>query len=139
MSDPSHWVKKIVTHWEKSASGSMTRELRIPDHLVQMILERCPPPAPLVRPGPERGETTGIECYCRVMGRLYVLLAASGQPFYRTSDPARGPRLQEIRDILTWVREWHSYNAQLPRLTPKERAARGFSHQLLWDTNMMIE
>ena len=60
MSDPSHWVKKIVTHWEKSASGSMTHELRIPDHLVQMILERCPPPAPLVRPGPERGETTGI-------------------------------------------------------------------------------
>ena len=31
MSDPSHWVKKVVMHWEKSVAGSVRRDLRIPD------------------------------------------------------------------------------------------------------------
>ena len=68
----------------------------MPDHLVQMILSRCPPPPPLAHALPERGNTTGIECYCRVMGRLYVLLAASDQATYRTSDPAQDPLLREL-------------------------------------------
>ena len=38
MSDPAHWVKKVVTHWEKSKQGGKpgARYLRIPDHLVQL-------------------------------------------------------------------------------------------------------
>jgi len=135
MSDPAHWVKKVVTHWEKSKPGG-ARHLKIPDYLVQIILKRYPPPAPSVLRQPEWGKTVGIEWYCRVFGRCYALMAATRQPYYRSLED---PRLQELRDILAIVRAWHEYNAQLPDLTPKERASRGFSHQLFWDTQIMIE
>ena len=42
MSDPAHWVKKVVTHWKKSRPGG-TRHLQIPEHLVQLVLGQCPP------------------------------------------------------------------------------------------------
>ena len=136
MSDPAHWVKKVVTHWEKSRPGG-ARHLRIPDHLVQVVLRRCPPPAPhTAQQSGERGDTVGMEWYCRVFGRCYTLMAATRQPYYRSLDDAR---LQELRDILAIVRAWHKYNAQLPDLTAKERSSRGFSHQLYWDTQIMIE
>ena len=135
MSDPAHWVKKVVTHWEKSKAGG-TRHLQIPDYLVQLVLSRCPPPAPHAAQRPERGDTVGMEWYCRVLGRCYTLMAATRQPYYRSLDD---PRLQELRDILALVRAWHEYNAQLPDLSAKERSSRGFSHQLYWDTQIMIE
>lgn len=37
MSDPAHWVKKVVTHWEKSKPGGC-RYLVVPDFLVQLVL-----------------------------------------------------------------------------------------------------
>ena len=135
MSDPAHWVKKVVTHWEKSKVGG-TRHLQIPDHLVQVVLRRCPPPINLVPQQHESGKTVGEEWYCRVLGRCYSLMAATRQPYYRGLDDER---LQELRDILALVRAWHEYNAQLPNLTAKERSSRGFSHQLFWDTQIMIE
>ena len=48
-------------------------------------------------------------------------------------------RLQELRDILALVRARHAYNAARPDLAAAQKAARGFSHQLLWDTQIMIE
>ena len=76
MSDPAHWVKKVVTHWEKSKRDGKpgARYLRIPDHLVQPVLKRCAPPAPHVHQSPERGGTVGIEWYCRVLGRCYAIM-----------------------------------------------------------------
>ena len=66
-------MKKVVTHWEKSKQGGKpgARHLRIPDHLVQLVLRRCPLPAPHAHQSPERGATVGIEWYCRVLGRCY--------------------------------------------------------------------
>jgi len=138
MSDPAHWVKKVVTHWEKSKHNGKpgARYLRIPDHLIQVVLKRCPPPAPHAHQTPERGRTVGMEWYCRVLGRCYAIMGGAHQPFFRRLDD---PRLQELRDILSLVREWHKYNASLPAITSSEKSARGFSHQLLWDTQIMIE
>ena len=138
MSDPAHWVKKVVTHWEKSSRGGKpgARYVRIPDHLVQPVLKRCAPPAPHMHQSPERGATVGIEWYCRVLGRCYAIMGGAHQPRFRRLDD---PRLQELRDILTLLRAWHEYNAGLPDLTPAQRSARGFSHQLFWDTQIMIE
>ena len=138
MSDPAHWVKKVVTHWEKSKQGGKpgARHLRIPDHLVQLVLRRCPPPAPHAHQSPERGATVGIEWYCRVLGRCYAIMGGAHQPRFQRLDD---PRLQELRDILALVRAWHAYNAARPGLTAAQKAARGFSHQLLWDTQIMIE
>ena len=135
MSDPAHWIKKVVTHWEKSKYGG-PRHLLIPDFLVQLVLVRCPPPAGYQQRVPEWGMTCGIEFYCRVFGRLYMLMAASHQQHYTS---LTDPRLQELRDILTLVRAWHTHNAQLPGKSAKERSSHGFSHQLFWDTQMMIE
>ena len=47
--------------------------------------------------------------------------------------------MQELRDILALVRAWHAYNAARPNLAAGQKSARGFSHQLLWDTQIMIE
>jgi len=138
MSDPAHWVKKVVTHWEKSKRDGKpgARYLRIPDHLVQPVLKRCAPPAPHVHQSLERGGTVGIEWYCRVLGRCYAIMGGAHQPrFHRLDDP----RLQELRDILALVRAWHAYNAARPNLAAGQKSARGFSHQLLWDTQIMIE
>jgi hypothetical protein len=138
MSDPAHWVKKVVTHWEKSKQGGKpgARYLRIPDHLVQLVLKRCPPPAPHAHQSPERGATVGIEWYCRVLGRCYAIMGGAHQPRFQRLDD---PRLQELRDILALVWAWHAYNAARPDLAAAQKAARGFSHQLLWDTQIMIE
>ena len=81
MSDPGHWIKKVVTHWEKSKPDGC-RFIRIPDFLVQLILEKCRPPAPYAQQSPERGRTVGMEWYCRVFGRCYELLGGSHQPLY---------------------------------------------------------
>ena len=149
MSDPAHWIKKVVTHWEKStAKAGAARYLVLPDFIVQLILKRCPPPPPHLQQCPEpRDSTAGMECYCRLFGRVYSLLGGSDQPFYRSHTAAGSgapcqltpQRLEELRSILEIVRAWHAHNAQLPGLTAKQRAARGFSHQLFWDTQIMIE
>ena len=135
MSDPAHWIKKVVTHWEKSKPGGV-RYLRIPDFLVQLVLSRCPPPDGHVHRNPEYGSSCGMEFYCRVFGRLYMLMGASRQQHYES---LTDERLQELRDILAIVRAWHAHNAQVVGETAKQRASRGFSHQLFWDTQMMIE
>ena len=87
----------------------------------------------------------GMEWYCRIFGRCYQLLGGSQEPLFcsHTADgsavhPWTPPRLDELHSILAIVRAWHAHNSQLPG-TPKERASRGFSHQLFWDTQMMIE
>lgn len=145
MSDPAHWIKKIVTHWEKSRPSGC-RYLVVPDFLVQLVLLAFPPPHGYGRSGSERGRTTGMEWYCRVFSRLYQLLGGSRETFYRSHTPHSSarcprtpPRLAEMKAILAIVRAWHAHNAQLPGLTPKERSARGFSHQLFWDTQIMVE
>ena len=145
MSDPAHWIKKVVTHWEKSKPNG-PRYLRVPDFLVQLVLERCPPDPRHTPRKPEYGRTVGMEWYCRVFGRVYELLGGSRQPFYCSHDEDKvsphwptPPRLAELEAALSMVRAWHAHNMQLPNLTAKQRSSRGFSHQLFWDTQMMIE
>ena len=145
MSDPAHWIKKVVTHWEKSKRGG-ARHLLVPDFLIQLILARCPPPAPHQQQQPERGATCGMEWYCRVFGRVYELLGGSHEPLFRShAKDGSGlcrltpPRLEELQAALSIVRAWHAHNSQLPGLSAKQRASHGFSHQLFWDTQMMIE
>ena len=46
LSDISHLLKKIISHMFKSAYGNPSRCLRMPDHLVQMILQRFPQASP---------------------------------------------------------------------------------------------
>ena len=146
MSDPAHWVKKVVTHWEKSKPDG-SRHLILPDFLVQLILQHFPPDSfPQRRPEPPH-PTVGMEWYCRVWGRVYSLLGGSDQPFFRShaaaderiACPLTPRRLEELRDTLRLVRAWHAHNSQLPGLTAKQRASHGFSHQLFWDTQIMIE
>jgi hypothetical protein len=111
-----------------------------------LVLQRCPPDARHTPRKPEYGRTVGMEWYCRVFGRLYELLGGSRQPLYCSHDQDgvsphlwTPPRLDEMRAILSIVRAWHAHNAQLPGLSAKQRASRGFSHQLFWDTQIMIE
>ena len=47
-----------------------------------------------------------MEWYCRVLGRCYAIMGGAHQPFFRRLDD---PRLQELRDILSLVREWHKW------------------------------
>ena len=137
------WYMQVVTHWEKSKPNGC-RFLRIPDFLVQMVLVRCPPSGKHIQQTPEKGRTVGMEWYCRVFGRGYELLGGAREPLYcshapdGSPDPWTPPRLEELRSILEIVRAWHAHNTQQAG-TAKEQASRGFSHQLFWDTQMMIE
>lgn len=57
-------------------------------------------------------------------------------------DPAKDQRIQELRDINEWVRLWHDYNrssATNTTLSAGAKSAKGFSHQLLFDTSCCIQ
>ena len=50
MSDPSHFIKKIVNHWEKSgepkrATSNTTRHMFVTDFILNEVLQYFPPPA----------------------------------------------------------------------------------------------
>lgn len=150
ISDPSHLIKKYCNHWEKSAEGTGPRSLMLPDFLVRLVLSLFEPSgAPPVRGSafatPTRA-TTGEECFARVFGRLYDLMASSWQPPYyhgeqRPINQQRpDPRVDELQDILRFVCAWHDYNeVAYAAATPKERSSRFISHQLYFDTQMMIK
>ena len=100
-SDVAHWLKKGLTNW-------YSRFMGIPDYLVQMILKLFPQPG--AAPGPEQGDTLGIECYIRVFARVWALLGDASQPPYTTGDTTKDVRLQELKDILQWFDWWHEFN-----------------------------
>jgi hypothetical protein len=150
ISDPSHLIKKLCNHFEKSSSkAGSSRDLRIAEHLLQMILGLHAPPDPIPRPQSETGDTVGEEWYCRVFGRLYDLMASSQQPLYfgLDGDKYTTDRVSELRATLKIVRAWSSYTAAAAwpgsgagsAATPKERSSRFLSHQLYFDIQMMLE
>ena len=163
--DMSHFLKKSVNNFEKSfpQSGG-TREMIIPDAIVQLIVSQVtdiapPPPSedddePMEPPQqlpeeeqsgrPDIGnlayKTAGEECYVMLMGRLYELLT-DRVPYYQGS-LQKEPRIMELLFILKVVRTWHQYNLALYSIGPKtlaERRAWGLSHQLLFDLECMVE
>ena len=141
ISDPSHFIKKCCNHWEKSKDLPGSRSLALPDLLVQQLLLLFEPS------GTARvdGKTVGEECFARLFGRLYDLLASSYQPpYYHGEVPlgagVRDPRIRELRDILLFVRMWHDFvEAYYATAGAKERSARFLSHQLYFDLQMMID
>ena len=84
------------------------RSLALPDELVQKVLLLFEPRGTLR----VDGKSVGEECFVRVFGRLYDLLASSFQPpYYQGEAPigAPDPRIRELRDILLIVRLWHDF------------------------------
>lgn len=139
-SDVSHHAKKVVGNAHSSAADNTSRDMLLPDYLVQMVLASHPHPGR--QPGPERGETVGWECYIRLFGRLWELLGDSRQPAYWTADPAKDPRLRELKDILRIVQFWHEFNSKAKAnegKTKMQRAAMGLTHQLFYDTHSLID
>ena len=142
ISDPSHLVKKVRNRWWKSNA-------RLPDFLVQLVLQRFEPIGPDGAQMPAiraAGSSAGEECFARVFGRLYDLMASSHQPPYyhgRTPIGQPDPRIAELLGILDFVRAWHEYNLAAYGNTDtghKPRPAWHFlSHQLYFDTQLMIE
>ena len=133
MSDPSHLIKKYCNHFEKSFESS-SRRLRLPTFLVQLVLRSLEPS------GPAEGFSIGEECFMRVFGRLYELTANSRQPpYYHGTAPigTADPRIDELQDILAFVRTWFKFTQEA--YPAKERASHFLSHQLYFDTQMMIE
>ena len=115
----------LTTHAPTRQDGNKARLLKLPDHLVQFILERFPELSAL--PGrPVGEETCGWEAYIRVYRRLYNLLAGSDQPIYKTSDPTKDERLAELTDIETWTDLWHEYirSSEATKHFSKEEKAR---------------
>ena len=145
ISDPSHLIKKFCNHFEKSAAGATARDMLVPQHLVQLVLRRYPPPAPYTLDALEVGETVGEEWYARVVGRLYDLMASSRQPIYRgyRGDVDTRERVAELIDILRIFREWYTYNEAADRgdesISSKQRHSHFLSHQLYFDLQHMIE
>jgi hypothetical protein len=141
ISDPSHLVKKVRNRWWKSNAF-------LPDFLVQLVLQLFEPPGPdgaQKSPIPA-GSSAGEECFARVFGRLYDLMASSHQPpYYHGREPLGqpDPRIAELLGILALIRAWHKYNLAAygnTNASNKPRPAWHFlSHQLYFDTQLMIE
>ena len=141
ISDPSHLVKKVRNRWWKSNA-------RLPDFLVQLVLQLFEPNGSdgAQKPPIPAGSSTGEECFARVFGRLYDLMASSHQPPYYHGDTPIGrpdPRIAELLGILAFVRAWHEYNFEAYGNTNTGRKPRPawhfLSHQLYFDTQLMIE
>jgi len=133
-SDESHWLKKGLTNW-------YTRDMQLPDYLVQFILRSFTQPGQ-PRGQHESGETVGCEAYMRLFARVHELLGSATQPAYWTGDEAKDERLRELKDILRIFGMWHEFNSTSEAtkdLSKAEQAARGLTHQLFYDTHAMIE
>jgi len=136
-------IKKWCNHLENSdrewgTSKKGSRYMCIPEHLVRSILYRFPAPG---HAAPIRGECDGLECYMRVAGRLWELLGSGSAPVYTTANPKKDVRIQELLDIKAWVSYWHEFNVDAAcnaTASAAEKKAMGFSHQLLFDTNLCI-
>ena len=136
MSDPSHLIKKVRNRWWKS-------NILIPDFLVQLVLLLFEPDGaePIAA-----GSSAGEECFARVFGRLYDLMASSYTPAYYHGTKPIGqpdPRIDELLGILAFVRAWHAFNLKAYGPTDTGRKPRPawhfLSHQLFFDTQLMIE
>ena len=131
-----HASVSVQREWGTSKKGS--RYMCIPEHLVRSILDRFPAPG---HAAPIRGECDGLECYMRVAGRLWELLGSGSAPVYTTANPKKDVRIQELLDIKAWVSYWHEFNVDAAcnaTASAAEKKAMGFSHQLLFDTNLCI-
>ena len=87
----------------KSAEDSSCRCMRMPHHLVQMILQFFPQPgvpADKQQEEPAKAPTMGFEALLRVTSRLWELLGDAHQPGYFTADSARDARVLELEKIL---------------------------------------
>lgn len=139
-SDATTSLCSSVRHRCACQDDNRARLLKLPDHLVQFILERFPElsaaSGQLVQ-----GDTCGWEAYIRVYRRLYNLLAGSDQPIYTTSDPAKDERIAELTDILQWTDLWHEYirsSEATKDLTKEEKARLCLSHQVRFAPDSML-
>ena len=142
ISDPSHFIKKIVNNFEKSsARAGTTRNLNIPNFIIQELLQHYPPPGNKTA-NDDTHTTTGEEFFIRLFRRCYDLLASRNQTNYNSADPIREPRIQELKTILQIVRDWHACNDKIGTdqgARKGEYHKHGLSHQLFFDVQCMIE
>jgi hypothetical protein len=143
ISDPSHFIKKVVNHWEKSASSGTRRHLRVPEFIMQAILKHFPPPGMAASPDLNWNHTpwhsAGEEFYIRLFRRVYDLLASRRQTLY---DSVTDSRIGELKTALQLVRAWYECNehiGEVLEMSATDCHSHFLSHQLYWDIQCMIE